>query len=313
MSLKVDDLAVVFADVQPIPQDDGPSAVARIDYPPDFETAYNYFRGCLRTGEKSLRVFHLTKLCLQFNAANYTVWHYRRQCFQPSNVQEMLDELSFCAQLGGDNPKNYQIWYHRRAILEHSEWFSEVFPSELDYTSTVFAADSKNYHAWCYRQWMILKVNVDAVWADEVDAAHSWIQDDVRNNSAWNQRWFAVHKGQSIPLDDAHVELDYAINQAMIDPYNECPWRYLLAIINEAPSRLALVDEYLAKVLSVKAVLESAGNDSEACAPLQATVVDLLEVKGFFKEARSITDQLASTWDPIREKYWRYRSQKLNS
>ncbi len=46
-----------------------------------------------------------------------------------------------------DNPKNYQIWYHRRAVVEMLGNGSR----EMEFTSTVFDVDSKNYHAWAHR------------------------------------------------------------------------------------------------------------------------------------------------------------------
>ena len=47
------DLAVVFHDVIPIPQDDGPQPVCGIDYSKDFIEAMSYLRAVLRTDEHS--------------------------------------------------------------------------------------------------------------------------------------------------------------------------------------------------------------------------------------------------------------------
>jgi len=52
---------------------------------------------------------------------------------------------------------------------------------------------------------------------------HSLIQQDPRNNSAWNQRWFVFHEGGSIKalaLEMAKKEADFAIQGANLDPYN---------------------------------------------------------------------------------------------
>ena len=44
-----------------------------------------------------------------------------------------------------------QVWYHRQKLVE---WSGN--PSgELDFTAKALQYDSKNYHAWQYRQWLI--------------------------------------------------------------------------------------------------------------------------------------------------------------
>jgi len=180
MRLKAEDLPGAFSDLEPVPQDgDGDGAspgCCRIDYAPEFVAAYDYFRAVLRSDERSDRALALTRLCLQLNPANYTVWHFRRRCLFDDDVgdddniplEDRMDgELQLAAELGGDNPKNYQIWYHRRALLEElrrrrrSDGNGEddddaIFKAhcrrELEYLSTVARHDSKNYHAWSHRQ-----------------------------------------------------------------------------------------------------------------------------------------------------------------
>lgn len=39
--------------------------------------------------------------------------------------------------------------------------------SELEYIAEVLDQDSKNYHAWSYRQWIIQEVDKDSMWEDE--------------------------------------------------------------------------------------------------------------------------------------------------
>jgi protein farnesyltransferase/geranylgeranyltransferase type-1 subunit alpha len=167
------DLPTMFADVKPILQDDGPSPVCVIAYPPDFEEAMNYFRALLLTHEYSVRALELTAICLKFNPANYTVWHYRRECLKALSTSTgggismdmdlVENDLEFSAAIGGSNPKNYQIWYHRRALLESivdtklfdklhvstEDWKERIFDvtrKELMYVSIVLNEDAKNYH-----------------------------------------------------------------------------------------------------------------------------------------------------------------------
>lgn len=74
------DFALVFGDVEPIPQDDGPEPVCSIAYSADFIEAHDILRALLKADERSERALQLTTICLKLNPANYTVWHYRRRC-----------------------------------------------------------------------------------------------------------------------------------------------------------------------------------------------------------------------------------------
>ena len=54
--------------------------------------------------------------------------------------------------------------------------------------------DTKNYHVWSYRQWLVKRFDL---WdkPEEMDWTESMIEADVRNNSAWNHRFYLVFGG----------------------------------------------------------------------------------------------------------------------
>ena len=221
MMLRIDEIPEIFADVTPVPQNDGPDPVCAINYPASFVLAYDYLRACWKSGEKSERSWKLSATCLKLNPANYTVWHYRRSCMQAlryvtedaivdhnnnnnnnnassdsaedlaRNKQKIQEDLILSSELGGDNPKNYQIWYHRRALLDafHQKTKTkmvgtvdgtgtsvsasllekEFLDVELDYIARVLQVDSKNYHAWSHRQWLLQTVNNPNLWDRELE------------------------------------------------------------------------------------------------------------------------------------------------
>jgi protein farnesyltransferase/geranylgeranyltransferase type-1 subunit alpha len=51
--IPIDELSTIFADVTPLPQDDGPEPVCVIEYPTAFAIAYDYMRAIWKTKEFS--------------------------------------------------------------------------------------------------------------------------------------------------------------------------------------------------------------------------------------------------------------------
>lgn len=67
----------------------------------------------------------------------------------------------------------------------------------------MFELDAKNYHVWSYRQWLVRRFDL---WDEgELEATEQLIEDDVRNNSAWNHRFFVVSGCEPSKLEDKNV------------------------------------------------------------------------------------------------------------
>lgn len=70
--------------------------------------------------------------------------------------------------------------------------------------------DSKNYHVWSYRQWLVKRFDLFDK-PEELEWTHSMIEEDVRNNSAWNHRYYLVVGGreEKPSADLVNREIEY--------------------------------------------------------------------------------------------------------
>ncbi|XP_073134392.1 protein farnesyltransferase/geranylgeranyltransferase type-1 subunit alpha-like [Henckelia pumila] len=227
-----------WSDVQPVPQDDGPNPVVPIAYTDEFVETMGYFRAVYSADERSPRALQLTQEAISLNSGNYTVWQFRRVILETLNV-DLREELDFVASIIRDNSKNYQIWHHRRWVAE--KLGPEVASEELEITREIFSRDSKNYHAWSHRQWVLQALGG---WEDELAYCDELLEDDIFNNSAWNQRYFVITRSPLLgglgAMKDSEVA--YTVKAILAKPENESSWRYLrglykndLASLSEDP------------------------------------------------------------------------------
>lgn len=220
-----------WADVKPVPQDDGPNPVVPISYTDVFTETMDYFRAVYLADERSPRALQLTAEAIKLNPGNYTVWQFRRLILEAINA-DLHEELDFVDRIAEGNSKNYQIWHHRRWVAEKLGTAAKI--KELEFTKKIFSEDAKNYHAWSHRQWVLQAIGG---WEDELSYCQKLLEDDIFNNSAWNQRFFVVTRS---PLLGGlgtmrESEITYTVNAIKANPENESPWRYLRGLYrNEA-------------------------------------------------------------------------------
>ncbi|XP_037025203.1 protein farnesyltransferase/geranylgeranyltransferase type-1 subunit alpha [Bradysia coprophila] len=291
-----------WADVIPIEQDDGQNPVVLIAYSEKFKDVYDYFRAILSKQEKSLRALDLTKDALRLNAANYTVWQYRRDIIKALNL-DLENELDYSEEVILDNPKNYQVWHHRRVIVE---WLSNP-DKELRLTEDVLNMDAKNYHAWQHRQWAI---KTYSLFDDELTYVDRLISEDVRNNSAWNQRFFVL-KHTGFTTDVLQREINYVKMRIHFVKNNESTWNFLRGLLQQGDGTM----DQFPEVVDFCEELYTAGVRSPH---LIAFLIDLYEekcirgntdednVEELSKKVFDYCKMMATDVDKIREKYWEY-------
>jgi protein farnesyltransferase/geranylgeranyltransferase type-1 subunit alpha len=174
-----------WADITPIPQDDGENALATIAYSEAYSEAMSYLRGAMAANDLSPRMLALTKDIIHMNPAHYTVWLYRARVLFATNA-DLKAEIEWLNPTALKFQKNYQIWHHRQMVVDKIG----SPDGEVDFIGKMFELDSKNYHVWSYRQWLVKRFGL---WdKGEISSVEEMLTSDVRNNSAWNHRWYVV-------------------------------------------------------------------------------------------------------------------------
>ena len=89
---------------------------------------------------------------------------------------------------------------------------------ELPFISRALALDSKNYHTWAYREWALCEFFSRGetregaekdVWDGERSYVEGLLAEDVRNNSAWNHRFFCEIGSGKRAVGALERELEY--------------------------------------------------------------------------------------------------------
>ena len=322
-----------WADVTPVPE--YPSAevppVCRIAYSDRFRETMDYFRAVLCAEEYSERALALSREVILCNQSNYTAWHYRRECLVAlgAPAARWAAELELVERIAEMNPKNYQLWYHRQAVVRRTHDVA----AELAFCTECVHFDSKNYHAWAHRQWLLETFADAALWAAELAYVDGLLARDVRNNSAWNQRFFVRTKTlppgtTALPDALAAAEIDYAVPLIHKSPNNECPWNYMRGFVHHGPfplftfflcccssqcffvivHRVAMKSESgsLLAFPKLKEVALEYRAKCPACPHCLALLADISDAEGNNAVRVEALTALRDTVDCIRRKYWQY-------
>lgn len=118
---------------------------------------------------------------------------YRRDTIRRLGLDPRV-ELAFIRQYTVERPKNYQLWRQREVVLEmlgaatsaDEAARAELLRSERDDLQLAFLDEPKNYHAWQYRHWLMLRFALPL--DTELAFTTDMIRRDPYNNSAWNYR-----------------------------------------------------------------------------------------------------------------------------
>lgn len=89
------------------------------------------------------------------------------------------------------------------------------FEAEMNFLSQIFESDSKNYHAWSYRVWLVERFSL---WEGELEYVESLLDREVTNNSAWSYRYFILNRqpnSEAGSHEYVRAEIDYVFDRRL--------------------------------------------------------------------------------------------------
>ena len=75
---------------------------------------------------------------------------------------------------------------------------------QLITSAAILQGDSKNYHVWSHRQWLCSRFGA---FDSELAFVDRLLASDVRNNSAWNHRFFVLENTSGFTVDAIRSEI----------------------------------------------------------------------------------------------------------
>jgi len=328
-----------WRDLTPVPQNESSfTPMAPIMYGDEYKDATNYFRAILQQGEQSERVLELTEHIIRMNPSHYTVWQYRYDTLLA--IKADLDvELDLMNEISSKHLKTYQVWHHRRLLLAH---IRKPRP-ELVFIANALQEDTKNYHTWAYRQWILAEFNDDELWAGELAYAEKMLSDDLRNNSAWHHRFFVVFEsGVRTGEEDREAvlkrELCFTKEKLSMAPNNASAWNYLRGVLERTGTPFSDLEGFVvpysrpldrsilptAESGAPVVDLENPPPSPQAQLPCPQAIEfmaeileekaaggDRTEVESLVERANELYKSLATEYDTMRQRYWEFRQKEV--
>jgi geranylgeranyl transferase type-2 subunit alpha len=321
----------------------------------------------LQVAEKqyTIEVLGLVTKLLNENPEYYTIWNHRRRVLMAlvtaDNPEQSPDDL-----LQGDLqltfallrkfPKCYWIWNHRNWLLREGEALMgagaahKLWSGELQLINKMLHADSRNFHAWGYRRFVVSQIErlatsegvpttsstPGSLTESEFEYTTKMIKTNLSNFSAWHNRSQLIPKilyerNADVKARRAFLDSELALICEAIntDPFDQSIWfyhQYLLSILSPSCPRDSLVVqdltngerqryyehemEYIREILSDEADCKWI---YEALLGLAEAYLEVDVGTGSFttKDMKSWLDELKRL-DPLRRGRWNDLERRLN-
>lgn len=311
----------------------------------------------------TIQVLDIVTKLLNENPEFYTIWNHRRRIIlsivaeeaPPQSPDTLLqNDLQLTFGLLRKFPKCYWIWNHRNWLLQEGEKLmgttaaQKLWSGELQLINKMLHADSRNFHAWSYRRFVVSQLErLEGLGPDADQKAQSYaesefeyttkmIKTNLSNFSAWHYRSQLIpqilrqraadSKDRRTSLD---AELSLICEAINTDPFDQSIWfyhQYLLSIMAPScpPDRQIVLDltngerqKYIENEMEyIREILEDEADCKwiyEALLGLAAAYLEVDGGTGAFttKDMRLWLDEL-SRLDRLRRGRWTDLERRLN-
>ena len=178
--------------------------------------------------------------------------------------------------------------------------------TELPFLAQMFAKDAKNYHVWSYRQWLVRHFSL---WDSELEYVESLLDSDIRNNSAWNHRWFIIfgrNDEKEISEEIFEREVKFAKEAIRKAPQNQSPWNYIRGVLRKRGNGMGELKTFAGEFADLEQ------EDEVRSSHALDLLADIWAEEKEKDRAAKALELLARKYDPIRKNYWDYRKRLLN-
>ncbi|KAG8960757.1 CAAX geranylgeranyltransferase alpha subunit [Tulasnella sp. 408] len=176
------------------------------------------------------------------------------------------------------------------------------------------SVDTKNYHTWAYRQWLLAEFNSPELWAGELDFVDEMLS--------------GIREGEEDRQAVARREIDYAKDKISYVPNNASAWNYLRGVLRTTQTPFKELETFVVPYTlsrpsaseSEEAIdLENPRPSATAELPCALAIELLADINlekaahgdesaaDCLKKADELFASLATEHDTIRRKYWEYR------
>ncbi|RIA81329.1 hypothetical protein C1645_810106 [Glomus cerebriforme] len=133
-----------------------------------------------------------TRCIVIINTDCYSALNARKKLIIDNHINP-IKELKFIDLLFTfpKHTKHSTIWFHRKWIIQQHVPSDDIsWQHEIDITRRVAELYPKNYYAWTYRHWILLKISDDSLhsqsfFVDELKIMKIWVQKNISDYSGF--------------------------------------------------------------------------------------------------------------------------------